>query len=538
MRARFLLSAVITVLSMAVSMPTTAVGQTFSYAQECITNVNNATVHVPADAAPTLPDGTPVEAGDTLAVYTEEGVCAGYGVWKEGGATFAAAGSDSVEMSTDGYSTGKSLKFEAFDVSAGAVAEVASNVTFASCDSLGVPICAEGTYGNGTFHQVADFESDSDSTVTRSITVTEGWNFISVPVQSDLSFEELLPECSYGFFYAPGEGYTEIASDDPLPAGKGAAVQCNADTTSVTGTIASGAIEVEAGWNLVGSVEDTVAVDGVTTSPAGILESDFFRLPPDQGYQPVTGLHPGEGYWVKTAEAGTIDVSGESPSLASTSETKAAETSRLVFVDASGRQSTLSLREGLTPDQRSRFELPPVPPGETFDIRFKSGHQAASIASGGDAGQPMPEHSVQIQGADFPVEVRLETGGSDRRFALSAGGEEFTLSDEQTSAHIQQSTDQFAVAVAPNPRAFKLGKASPNPIRNQAKLEYTLPEESEVSIAVYDLLGRRVEWLVNEKRKTGVHQTQVDASQLSSGKYFVRMRARSFQKTRQLTVVR
>ena len=400
MRARLLLLIVIALISAATSRPTDAAEQTVVYAQECITNVDNATVHIPADVEPSLPDGAPVEPGDTLAVYTEEGICAGYGVWEEGkGATFAAAGSDSVDVSPDGYSKEEPLKFEVFDVSTERTAEIASNVTFASCDDLGVPVCAEGTYEEGTFHQVAEFQSDSSTPVTRAITLAEGWNFISVPVQTDLSFEELLPECSSGFLYAPGEGYTAIDSSDPLPAGKGAAVQCEADTTSVSGSVASPTFQVEAGWNLIGSVEDTVDVAAITTSPEGMLESDFFKLPPGEGYEPAMELHPGEGYWVKTAEAGTIDVSGESAPVASTPEKLSREqgsTSRLVFVDASGRQTTLWLEEGMSEEQLSQYELPPVPPGEIFDVRFASGHQAVSLTPNGDWGQSAPEHRVQV----------------------------------------------------------------------------------------------------------------------------------------------
>ena len=143
-----------------------------------------------------------------------------------------------------------------------------------------------------------------------------------------------------------------------------------------------------------------------------------------------------------------------------------------------------------------------------------------------------------MQGVAFPVEVRLDTDREGRRFTLSAGEKEVTLSDDQSSVQIQQSTGRFAVAAAPNPREFEFGKVYPNPIRTQAELEYALPEEADVSIVVYDLLGRQVARLVDEERATGRYQTQVDAGGLASGKYFVRMQAGSFRKTRQLTVVR
>ena len=537
MRPRLLLSVVIALVGAGLFGPT-AEGQTFTYAEECISKVDNATVHVPAEAD-SLPGGTPVEAGDTLAVYTAQGTCAGYGVWDaDKGATLAAAGSDSLDVSADGYSAEDSLKFEVFDVSKGSAVDVGSDVTFASCDSLGIPVCAEGAYEDGTFHQVSGFQPDS--TVTRTLTLADGWNFISIPVQSDLSFEALLPSCSSGFFYTPGEGYTAIENGDTLPVGMGAAVQCQADTTSVTGTSASPSIEVEAGWNLIGSVEDTVDVDAITTSPSGILDSEFFRLPPGAGYETATTLHPGEGYWVKVSEAGTLDVSDGSAPVASTSKTtdESEGAHRLVFEDASGRQSKLLLKEGLTSEQRSTFELPPIPPEGVFDIRFATGHEAAPFASEAGLEKSATNHQLEVQGVDFPIKVRLETNVEDRRFVLSAGGDEFSLSDEQASVQIQQSTDQFAVAAAPNPREFRLGTVYPNPLRNQAQLEYALPEEADISIVVYDMLGRRVAQLVDGKRKTGVHQARVDASRLASGKYFVRMRADAFQQTRQLTVVR
>ncbi len=539
MRVRLLLSVLMIVVGASLSIPAAAVGQTFAYAEECITNVSNATVHLPADAAPTLPDGTPVETGDTLAVYTEQGTCAGYGVWGEGGgATLAAAGSDSVEASEDGYSADDPLKFEIFDVSEGQETKVESGTTFAPCDTVGVPVCAEGAYGDGTFHQVTGFQADSTSSVTRTLTLAEGWNFVSIPVQTDLSFGALFPECSSGFFYTAGEGYTSIGTDETLPVGTGAVVQCQADTTSVTGQVAPPTIEVEAGWNLIGSVEDTVSVDAITTSPTGIVVSDFFKMAPDGGFQVATELRPGKGYWVNIAEAGTLDVSGAGTSapIASTGET--ADANRLLFVDANGQQSALLLKEGLTQEQRANFELPPVPPGEAFDVRFASGHRIAPFSSADGAGRSAEKHRVQLQGAAFPLEVRLEAGHEDRRFDILAGGEKFALSEEQASVQIQQPAGRFAIAAAPNPREFRLGKADPNPIRNRAKLEYALPEEAEVSIVVYDVLGREVARLVDRERRTGLYQTQVNANRLASGKYFVRMQAGAFRKTRQLTVVR
>lgn len=540
MRPPSLLSIFALFLGAGVLIPVPVLGQTFTYAEECVSNVKNATVHVPSNAEPSLPGGAPVEPGDTLAVYTAEGTCAGYGVWTDQeGATLAAAGSDSIAVSADGYASGEPLRFEVFDVSEGSAIDIGSTATFASCENVGVPVCGEGDYENGTFHRVTGLQPDSIETVARTIPLAEGWNFVSLPVQSELSFGSLFPACSKGFSYVPGEGYTTVGEEETLPVGTGVAVHCEADSTSVTGTVGSSTIEVEAGWNLIGGVQDTVAVDAIDASPSDIVVSEFFRLPAGQGYTSAPALYPGEGYWVKTAEAGTLDVSGTKGTLAAgsaTSNKDPADVAHLSFVDAEGQQMTLQLREGLTDEERAQFELPPIPPGEIFDVRFASGHEAASFSSSGAT--EATEHGVRIQGAVFPVKVRLETHGADRQFEIDAGDDRFTLSKEQPTAQIQESTGRLGVTPAPNPDEFRLAKASPNPLRGQTELEYALPKKSEVSIAVFDVLGRRVARLVDAERQTGVHQTRLDAGPLPSGKYFVRMRAGRFRQTRQLTVVR
>lgn len=527
-------------------IPAAAMGQTSAYAEECITNIDNATVHVPAEAGPSLPDGTPVEPGDTLAVYTEAGTCAGYGVWTEaGGTTLAAAGSDSISVSPDGYAAGDSLRFEVFDRSVGKTVDIGPAVAFTLCENVEVPSCGEGTYEDGTFHEVDDFPTNSSTSVTRTLGLAEGWNLISMPVQSDLPFGNLLPTCSSGFFYVPGDGYTEIGDDEPLPVGKGALVQCGADTTSVTGPPAPSDIEVAAGLNLIGSTADTVAASAVTSTPSGIVESGFYKGPPSE-YQSASELRPGEGYWVSVAEVGMLHVSGSSSaplrngSLAASPGPAGAreDASRLLFVDARGRQVTLWIREDLTQNQGARFEVPPAPPGEMFDVRFANGRRAAPLASGEEADSSAQKRRVDLQGAAFPVEVRLETEDANQRFEISTGGRERTLSTERSSVQIQRPTGQLTVATVQSPREFRLGTVSPNPVQQQANLKYALPEQNGVTIAVYDALGREVARLVDGKRPTGHHQAQVDVRGLASGKYFVRMQAGPFRKVRPMTVVR
>jgi hypothetical protein len=57
---------------------------------------------------------------------------------------------------------------------------------------------------------------------------------------------------------------------------------------------------------------------------------------------------------------------------------------------------------------------------------------------------------------------------------------------------------------------------------------------SLVKLTVFDMLGREVSVLMNERRDAGVHEVRFDASSLASGVYLYRLTAVSFVQTRKL----
>lgn len=60
----------------------------------------------------------------------------------------------------------------------------------------------------------------------------------------------------------------------------------------------------------------------------------------------------------------------------------------------------------------------------------------------------------------------------------------------------------------------------PNPFNPTTTLQFALPEQSEVRVQVYDMIGRKVSTLVNEVREAGIHTVTFDASRQASGMYF------------------
>jgi hypothetical protein len=91
------------------------------------------------------------------------------------------------------------------------------------------------------------------------------------------------------------------------------------------------------------------------------------------------------------------------------------------------------------------------------------------------------------------------------------------------------------------PDQLALHAPFPNPSQNQATVRYEVPErlqDTEVQIAVYDLLGRRVATPVDGPKNAGRSQFQFRTQQLPSGTYILRLQAAEQTRTQRLTVVK
>ena len=78
----------------------------------------------------------------------------------------------------------------------------------------------------------------------------------------------------------------------------------------------------------------------------------------------------------------------------------------------------------------------------------------------------------------------------------------------------------------------------PNPFNPSTVLRYQLPVASRVRLVVYDMLGKEVAVLVNEKKEPGSYQVQFDGRGLSSGLYFYRMEAGDFASAKRMLLLK
>lgn len=70
---------------------------------------------------------------------------------------------------------------------------------------------------------------------------------------------------------------------------------------------------------------------------------------------------------------------------------------------------------------------------------------------------------------------------------------------------------------------FELAQNYPNPFNPVTIITYTIPYNAKVQLAVYDVLGQRVAFLVNENLERGVHKVEFNGTDLNSGIYFYQL---------------
>jgi hypothetical protein len=88
------------------------------------------------------------------------------------------------------------------------------------------------------------------------------------------------------------------------------------------------------------------------------------------------------------------------------------------------------------------------------------------------------------------------------------------------------------------PDAFVLLQNYPNPFNPRTMIQYALPQESQVQLKVFTLLGEEIATLVDAQQEAGVYRAEFDGANLPSGTYFYRLQAGEFSEVRKLVLLK
>jgi hypothetical protein len=88
------------------------------------------------------------------------------------------------------------------------------------------------------------------------------------------------------------------------------------------------------------------------------------------------------------------------------------------------------------------------------------------------------------------------------------------------------------------PTEFALMQNYPNPFNPSTTIRYDVPKETNVTLKIYDIMGREVAELVNQRHDAGAYQIAWNANGMTSGVYFYRISAGDFTSVRKLILMK
>jgi Leucine-rich repeat (LRR) protein len=110
--------------------------------------------------------------------------------------------------------------------------------------------------------------------------------------------------------------------------------------------------------------------------------------------------------------------------------------------------------------------------------------------------------------------------------------------DEYVGLQDTSNCAQTSVSVDPIPLDYRLFEPYPNPFNAQITIEFSLPLKDVMTIKVHDISGGEVRSIVHGIFDSGEHKVHWNASNLSSGIYFIRMESRHFVDTKKVSLIK
>lgn len=361
--------------------------------------------------------------------------------------------------------------------------------------------------------------------------VAAGWNMVSLPRAVQDARKEIIYPTAVSQAFAYEASYV---IKDTIECGSGYWLKFAADQNIYHGGVplVADTIAVREGWNLIGSINMPVAAMSIEEIPPGIVTSVFFGY--EHGYVVADTIVPGRSYWVKTGAAGSLELGPgglpQRPAAVSRAGILSVpdDLNFLTVEGGGGRQELRFGRQSSVRRDLDQYELPPPPPDGAFDVRFLTNRSAAILPVPNHGAAQMPL-SISPAGQSFSVSWSIRDGAAVRYALIGRSADEVEfrqpLNREGSTTVVPRPDTRYAILAEPIPTSFGLDQNYPNPFNPKTDIRYRISDISFVTMKVYDVLGREVATLVNEKTEPGEYTIQWDGSNQASGVYFCRVQA-------------
>lgn len=385
--------------------------------------------------------------------------------------------------------------------------------------------------------------------------IQEGWNFLSLPVNAvNTKYNVLYPNViNKPIFFTPNT----YQQDEILRAGIGYFMRYSStiDKTfagtfiSEISTARQNAPRVypgsggRGGWNSVGAISVPTSVNNIefetfnNTTPDKnyTLEYGVWRYVTDKGYEEVSTILPGLGYWIKVNNNGYYNLKQDNLKVIGNSNVRNnnvyANSTKISVKDNGANNGELFLANSNV--DINKYELPPVPPTGVFDVRFRGSYKVDNNN----------ETVINLQGVEYPVSISANYPETDLTFSDALTGEVYGTIARGTASNIivKNSLSNSIVVNKVEKINAEFGlEVYPNPVQASGNLNiaYTLTSDEVVNISLYDVLGNKVAEVINTNVQAGTHTTNFDVNNVPVGSYIVKIEAGSNVMTQKVSVIK
>lgn len=182
------------------------------------------------------------------------------------------------------------------------------------------------------------------------------------------------------------------------------------------------------------------------------------------------------------------------------------------------------------------WDRPAYEAGKDSLVRYAIYRVEGETAPSADEILANPENLVAITGQE---EFTDSPGNTETSYhyaitAFNRNSQESEPSEVVSSGVVTSAEEDYEPIV----KSLRLDQNYPNPFNPSTNISFQLPENSAVSLKVYDMVGREVAVLIDGQKSAGSHTVTFDASALPSGVYFYRLATEQGSLSRKMTLIK
>lgn len=371
--------------------------------------------------------------------------------------------------------------------------------------------------------------------------INQGWNLLSLPVRPSNNL--------YKFVYpnsvndrAQKFSQNAYSGEDHVDPGFGYFVKYgNILDSAIAGVRIlhirenTNTVRLFPGWNTIGALSVPLPVSEIKFGPIGLrlptLISGVYAYKTNRGYQEVSEILPGIGYWIKVSDDGFLEMDAPAgPKMNATSNVRdeiRKNSLEVLFADDAQHQTSLFLNTRATIN-KSLFELPPAPMANMFDIRF----------AGGTSLETEQSNVINIQGAEYPCSIAIPNADAEYTVSDAITGEQIGVISSNNPIVIVKNSNTSRVRIEQVIATDMNMSIVPNPATESATVTYALTGDEFVNVKLYNALGTEVMTVATGFQKAGDNMVQLNVANLPAGEYFCKIVAGNTVLKQTLSVVR